>query len=173
MERRDGCPHDSLTLAYLETSKYLCLTCNEVIGPLIEEVASNPVIPPTGEVQVRVGFCRKCGAQYKMDEPNCPECGNENIRLGKSNSDIKFHSEYKNPSTALIFTILWPGSGHIWIGKREKGYKYVLWNVLVFTLGLTVLYPIALMIYGVTLSNTARTITREARDLNLMNGYSD
>jgi hypothetical protein len=74
----------------------------------------------------------------------------------------------KSPGLALLFTILFPGAGHMYIGNSGKGTPYVVANAIGFVLGLTViLLPVGLLIWVVTLCMTVGGISRETEQYNM------
>lgn len=68
---------------------------------------------------------------------------------------------------AVLFTVLWPGAGHLYLGFTQKAIPYVVANVIAFLLAFTViLLPITLVIYVVTLCLAIKTVSEDTEAVN-------
>jgi hypothetical protein len=75
----------------------------------------------------------------------------------------------KSPGLALLFTILWPGAGHLYIGNSSKGTPHVVANAIGFVLAFTfILIPVTFIIWVVTLCMPVGGIGRETEQYNMV-----
>lgn len=73
----------------------------------------------------------------------------------------------KSNGLAVLFTVLWPGAGHLYLGYTKKGIPHVIANTIGFVLALTViLLPISLVIWAVTLCMTVFGIADDTETVN-------
>jgi hypothetical protein len=74
----------------------------------------------------------------------------------------------KSSGLALLFTILWPGAGSLYLGLTRKGTPFVVANAIGFVLGvLTLLFlPVTLIIWVVTLAMTVGSINQDTETVN-------
>lgn len=73
----------------------------------------------------------------------------------------------KSSGLAVLFTVLWPGAGHLYLGFTQKAIPYVVANVIAFLLAFTVvLLPITLVIYVVTLCLAIKTVSEDTEAVN-------
>ncbi len=58
----------------------------------------------------------------------------------------------KNSGLAVLFTVLWPGAGHLYLDLTKNGTPHVVANAVGLVLGMTlILLPIAFVIWLVTM----------------------
>jgi TM2 domain-containing membrane protein YozV len=64
--------------------------------------------------------------------------------------------EVKNPGTAAVLSVLWPGIGQIYNGKLPKGIAFILVHILLIAIWLSgelsyvgLLMPLAFWVFGV------------------------
>lgn len=73
----------------------------------------------------------------------------------------------KSSGIAVLLTVLWPGAGHLYLGLTKKAVPFVVANAIGLVLALTVfLFPVALVIWLVTLVMTVGKITDETNMVN-------
>ena len=74
----------------------------------------------------------------------------------------------KSSGLALLFTILWPGAGHLYLGLSKKGTPFVVANAIGAVLGFfTVLFlPVTLIIWVVTLAMTVGSVNSDTEMVN-------
>ncbi len=76
-------------------------------------------------------------------------------------------SAEKSSGLAILFTILWPGAGHLYLGFSKKGTPFVVANAIGVVISLTViLLPIGLLIWVVTLCMTVGSVNADAEIAN-------
>lgn len=82
---------------------------------------------------------------------------------------LRAHASEKSSGLAILFTVLWAGTGHLYLGFAKKGTPHVIANAVGLALGLTgFLLPVTFVIWIVTLSmtigsvNSATEIANEA-----------
>lgn len=119
-------------------------------------------------------FCRNCGKQISDIAAFCVGCG---VATGVSaipNVNVSVASkEPKSGGLALLFTILFPGAGHLYIGRTEKGTPFVIANAIGFVCAFTLfLIPISFVIWIVTLIMTAPKISAEVNEVNRLAGFN-
>jgi TM2 domain-containing membrane protein YozV len=75
--------------------------------------------------------------------------------------------EPKSVGLAFLFTFLFPGAGHLYIGRSEKGMPYMIANAIGLVCALTViLFFVGLIIWLVTFIMLAPKITKEVEEVN-------
>jgi hypothetical protein len=87
-------------------------------------------------------------------------------------SAVGLPPQEKSSGIALLLAILWPGSGHLYLGLTKKAIPYVVANAVGLVLGLMsvvfffIFVPITFLIWLVTLCMTVGSVNE---DTNLVN----
>lgn len=117
-------------------------------------------------------YCRNCGKQISDLAAVCVGCGVATGNGRVQNSQVSGGTQAKSSGLAVLFTILWPGAGHLYIGRTQKGTPYVIANAIAAFLSLTVvLLPVGFIIWLVTLLMTAPNIANETEEVNSLAGF--
>ena len=75
----------------------------------------------------------------------------------------------KSAGVATLLTILWPGAGHLYLGLKDKGMPFFVWNAVLLMLALLscgFAIPVGVVVWIVTLCMTIGSI---ASDTELVN----
>lgn len=82
----------------------------------------------------------------------------------------RYQRAQKSAGLAALFTFLWPGSGHMYLGLTSKGMPHFVVNAVFLALVLIsfgFLAPLGVIVWIVTLCMTIGSI---AADTNMVNG---
>jgi hypothetical protein len=74
----------------------------------------------------------------------------------------------------VLLTVLWPGAGHLYLGLTQKAMPCFVANAIGVVFALSIyLFPIAILIWLVTLCMTVGSVTQETNQVNdaLRRGY--
>ncbi len=85
-----------------------------------------------------------------------------------------FPPQEKSSGIAVLLTVLWPGAGHLYLGLTQKAMPYFVANAIGVVFALSIyLFPIAILIWLVTLCMTVGSVTQETNQVNdaLRRGY--
>lgn len=111
-------------------------------------------------------FCRNCGKEISDQADVCIGCGVSTRKVGKA-SDLSqtTSKDKKNKELAFLFTFLWPGVGHLYLGRSEEGMKFVIANGIgcVFVI---IFFPVTVIIWLVTLIKTMPNIGSLVDEVN-------
>jgi hypothetical protein len=67
----------------------------------------------------------------------------------------------------VLLTVLWPGAGHLYLGLTQKAMPYFVANAIGVVFALSIyLFPIAILIWLVTLCMTVGNVTQETNQVN-------
>ena len=75
----------------------------------------------------------------------------------------------KSAGSALLFTLLWPGAGHLYLGL-DKGKRAAIANAVGLVLFFAGAFPLTVLIWLVTVIQTLGTIVQDTRQVNRANG---
>lgn len=80
---------------------------------------------------------------------------------------VSLGPQEKSSGIAVLLTVLWPGAGHLYLGLTKKAVPFVVANAIGFVLAFTgFLFPVALVIWIVTLAMTVGKVTDETNMVN-------
>lgn len=134
------------------------------------QVGPPPYGHPAPAHQMSYGaYCRGCGIAADPVARFCKACGAPQAPAHPPHPAMWMHAGPPQHSAglAMLFTVLWPGAGHLYIGNTRTGTGPVIANAIGFLLALTlILLPIAMLIWIVTLLMTVGSITQETEMLN-------
>ncbi len=71
----------------------------------------------------------------------------------------------KSSGLAVLFTVLWPGAGHLYLGLTSKGTPHVVANAIGLVLALALL-PITFLIWLVTLLMLIGSVNSDTERVN-------
>ena len=74
-------------------------------------------------------------------------------------------AENKSAGLAVLFTILWPGAGHLYLGL-DKGKRATIANAVGLVLLFVGAFPLTVLIWLVTVIQTVSTIVQDTRGVN-------
>ncbi len=78
-----------------------------------------------------------------------------------------FPPQEKSSGVAVLLTVLWPGAGHLYLGLTQKAIPFFVANAIGVVFALSIyLFPIAILIWLVTLCMTVGGITQETNQVN-------
>lgn len=73
----------------------------------------------------------------------------------------------KSSGLAVLFTILWPGAGHLYLGLSKKGTPHTVANAIGLLLAFTlILFPVACLIWLITLCMTVGSVSSDTLTVN-------
>jgi TM2 domain-containing membrane protein YozV len=124
---------------------------------------------PSAAAPLPTAYCRVCGRSLDARAAICVSCGTAQA-LPVAPIVVPFVAapQLKSPGLAVLFTILWPGAGQLYIGNSSKGTPYVVANAIGFVLAITIiLIPVSFIIWVVTLCMTVGGIGRETEQYNV------
>ena len=87
----------------------------------------------------------------------------------------RYAAQEKSSGVAALLTFLWPGGGHLYLGLTNKGLPYFVINgiflvlelmCLMFPLALLLVWPLAFMVWVVTLCMTIGSVARDTERVN-------
>ncbi len=87
----------------------------------------------------------------------------------------RYAAQEKSSAVAALLTFLWPGGGHLYLGLTNKGLPYFVINgiflvlelmCLMFPLALLLVWPLAFMVWVVTLCMTIGSVARDTERVN-------
>jgi TM2 domain-containing membrane protein YozV len=118
-------------------------------------------------------YCRNCGRQISDQADVCVGCGVSTHRpLNVPSFNHVPRPEPKNSGLAILFTVLFPGAGHLYIGKTDKGTPFIIANAIGFVMAFTlILFPVSFIIWLVTLLMTAPNMSSEVAEVNARAGF--
>jgi TM2 domain-containing membrane protein YozV len=73
-------------------------------------------------------YCHHCGAMIPYNDEYCPSCGELQPSLG---TKTRITKKRKNPTLAIILSLLVTGLGQIYLGKYVRGLVFFLGTVLI------------------------------------------
>lgn len=88
-------------------------------------------------------YCRACGRSIDPRAVLCPSCG---VAQAPAGAVLASRSGEKSPAIAILISFIWPGSGHLYLGRSEKAIVLMIASFLMFCLAFTALFPIALLV---------------------------
>lgn len=102
-------------------------------------------------------YCSNCGKATDKTDKYCPYCGIKNSEkksfTENLNEEIKKFTADKEPFTAAVLSIFFPGLGQIYNGEFKKGFfiqlSYILSLILSAVFLIAYLLPIAIIIISV------------------------
>lgn len=68
-------------------------------------------------------YCRECGAEIKRAAEICPECG---VRQRPPSTAVESLLDGRDPLVAALLSALFPGLGHIYARRIERGLAFAL-----------------------------------------------
>lgn len=83
-------------------------------------------------------FCAKCGNEVAGDDEYCSRCGNH-LKDG-CRSETEVQSD-KDAGRAVLFGLLTPGGGYLYLGNTRKWIIYQILIVVIFLVAVAVLLP--------------------------------
>lgn len=113
-------------------------------------------------------FCRNCGAKINEMAVICVHCGvATGYRDVNSVASGINRPEPKSLGLAFLFTFLFPGAGHLYIGKTQKATPYLIASAISVVLAFTIiLFFVSLIIWLVTFIMLAINLSSEVEEVN-------
>ena len=114
------------------------------------------------------------GQRYWDGQAWCPRTPQPSAYAPAFQPAATFPQQEKSSGVAVLLTVLWPGAGHLYLGLTQKAIPYFVANAMGVVFALSIyLFPIAMLIWLVTLCMTVGNVTQETNQVNdaLRRGY--
>lgn len=88
---------------------------------------------------------------------------------GTAWTDHRYVRALKSAGVATALTIFWPGTGHLYLGLKDKGMPFFIWNTVWFILAVLscgFALPIGIVVWLVTLFMTIGSISTDTEAVN-------
>lgn len=84
-------------------------------------------------------------------------------------TDHRYVRVQKSVGVAMALTILWPGAGHLYLGLKDRGMPFFIWNAVWFMLALLscgLAIPFGIIVWLVTLFMVIGEISEATERVN-------
>lgn len=127
-----------------------CTNCGKEVDPDDRECPQCSARIEVPEPEKR--FCRQCGKRIDASTKFCQYCGASFAGAVTRPAAEKRKDGWKNPSAAVLMSMILPGSGSMYAGNVKDGTIILVLIVITFMLGLEFVLPwlvnVGLWIYG-------------------------
>ena len=99
-----------------------------------------PQAPPGAQqpqpYPVPVAYCRACAQQIDPRAALCPSCA---VAQATAPYPVAAGPTRKDPGLAVLFSFLWAGAGHLYVGDQNVGLPLIICYSLAFLLSFTII----------------------------------